>query len=135
VIRIERNPSPRQLRQFSGVWIGFFALLGAVMLMRHGGSRAAAVFALGLAAGVPGLIFPTAIKPIYLAASYASFPVGWLVSHVALAGVYYFVFTPAGVIMRLLGRDPLERRFDPGRESYWKPYEAQTRPDRYFRQY
>lgn len=53
---------------------------------------------------------------------------GYVNSRVLLTTVYYLVITPFGLIMRLLGRDPLRRR-DSGRDSYWirRPTSRQTK--------
>ena len=42
----------------------------------------------------------------------AAEPIGLALSHVILGAVFYIVFTPVGLVMRLLGKDPLHRRFD-----------------------
>ena len=40
-----------------------------------------------------------------------NYPIGWVVTHVVMALIFYLVVTPLGVIMRLCGRDPMERRW------------------------
>jgi hypothetical protein len=42
-----------------------------------------------------------------------------IVSPVALGILFYFVVTPTGLLMRVLGKDPLRLHFDPAAESYW----------------
>lgn len=42
-----------------------------------------------------------------------------LVSPIVLGVLYFGVVTPTGLIMRLLGHDPLRRRYDPDARSYW----------------
>jgi hypothetical protein len=32
---------------------------------------------------------------------------------------FYFVFTPIGFLMRLMGKDLLHQKFDSAAESYW----------------
>ena len=66
---------------------------------------------------------------------YAVYPIGWTVSHLALAVVYYLVVTPIGLLMRLFGRDPMRRKFDPSATTYWQPHESPDEPERYFRQF
>jgi hypothetical protein len=39
------------------------------------------------------------------------------------------------LILRLLGRDPLERAWDRDARSYWKDAEKAVDPARYFRQF
>lgn len=43
---------------------------------------------------------------------------GYINSRIILTFLYYGLFTPYGVISRILGRNPLLRR-GPGKESYW----------------
>lgn len=42
-----------------------------------------------------------------------------IVSPVALGIVFYLTVLPTGIILRLLGKDPLRLRMDPTAESYW----------------
>ncbi len=39
-------------------------------------------------------------------------------TRILLGVVYFVVMTPTGIVMRLLGRDPLDRRLK-DRPSYW----------------
>jgi hypothetical protein len=134
LIRIQLNPTIRQLRQFAGVWIGFCAILGLALYLKGGPTKAMIAWIAGLA-GVPGLFFPAIMKPLYLLLTYATFPIGLVVSHIVMAAVFYLVFTPVAVIMKMLGRDLLERKFDPHASSYWRPVKSQTDLESYFRQY
>ena len=43
-----------------------------------------------------------------------------IVSPVVMGVIYFVVFTPAGIVMRLAGRDALARRYEPALPSYWK---------------
>lgn len=45
---------------------------------------------------------------------------GWINSRILLSVVFYGLLTPTGLVRRLLGRDPLDRR-GPSRPSYWNP--------------
>ena len=38
-----------------------------------------------------------------------AFPIGWTVSQVILLLMFYGLFTPIGLVFRLIGRDPLQR--------------------------
>jgi hypothetical protein len=62
-------------------------------------------------------------------------PIGWLVSRVVLAIVYFLVITPIGLIRRLRGHDPLALRADPTASSYWVARQDRTDPASYFRQF
>jgi hypothetical protein len=63
------------------------------------------------------------------------FPIGWTVSHLLLAAIYYLAIAPIGVIMRVCGYDPMQRRFDRNAETYWKRRQDRDDTKRYFKQY
>lgn len=56
---------------------------------------------------------------------------GRIVTAVILAIVYFFVLTPIGLVLRLRGRDALQRRSGP-RTSYWRPYSGRQADPRHF---
>ena len=62
---------------------------------------------------------PGLMRMVFLGMSYLTWPIGFVVSHVVLALVYYLVLTPIGLLMRLFGYDSMKRRFDPEAPSYW----------------
>ncbi len=45
--------------------------------------------------------------------------IGFFMTHLILALMYYLVFTPVGLVMKALGRDPLRLKFNKNAESYW----------------
>jgi hypothetical protein len=44
---------------------------------------------------------------------------GRIVSPIALGILFYAVFSPFGILMRLFGKDPLRLRRDPAASTYW----------------
>jgi hypothetical protein len=96
---------------------------------------AAALAVLGLAGATVIWTRLDAGRRAYLTWMYAAAPVGWTVSHLVLAIVYYGVVTPLGLIMRLLGHDPMRRRFDRSAESYWIERGRRRASSDYFRQF
>ena len=60
---------------------------------------------------------------------------GQVLSHVVLAVLFYGLLTPIALFFRLIGRDPLKRRWEPEQKSYWVDLpEAFDKKD-YFRQF
>lgn len=49
-----------------------------------------------------------------------SVTIGYFVSRAILSVVFFLVITPTGIIMRILGKDPMERKIDPAAASYWQ---------------
>lgn len=135
LIRINSHPSGRDLRLFSLLWLIFLSVLGAIA--QHRGSAQAAIiwWSVAAAVAIPGLIAPRSVRLVYLAATYAAFPIGYVVSALVLAAFYFLVLTPVGLVLRLVRRDPLDRRFDRGRSTYWERRDAAPPVSSYFRQH
>ena len=135
--QIDRNPSERELRQFAVFWFPLFWALAGWLVLRHGGSLpvAAALWGLGALALAIGAFTPRRMRPAHAAMARVFFPVGWIVSHVILAVIYYGAVTPIGLILRLLGRRPLEHAFDPRAASYWRARGPERPPEDYFKQF
>jgi hypothetical protein len=137
MIEINWHPDRRFLRQFAALLIVFFGALGAYQHFARGATNVAvALWTIGLVVGGVSLLVPAAARYVYVGWMGALFPIAWIVSHAVLVLVYYLVITPIGLLMRLFGRDPLQRKFDRSAPSYWQP-----RPpprggvERYFRQF
>jgi TRAP-type C4-dicarboxylate transport system permease small subunit len=136
LIEIKKDPSPRELRIFGALLLLLFALIAGVVYWRTSDRLLAG----GIAAGgtVLGAVYwvaPPLRRPIYLGWTYAAFPIGWCVSALALAVAYYAVLTPVGLLLRLVGHDPMRRGRRAAAKSYWIRREANRPPPSYFRQY
>jgi hypothetical protein len=133
---IQFRPPDRTLRQFAGLWLACFGGLAAWEWFGPGHSTRAIVLAvLALTVGPLGLAWPRAIRPVYVAWMVLAFPIGWTVSQLVLAAMYYGLFTPIGLVFRILGRDPMQRALRPGADSYWAPKATPADPRRYFKQF
>lgn len=137
LIEFNQNPTDRQLRQFACVVVPLFALLMAAVVWWRVGHRAVGWGMLAVAAliAVSGLLRPALARPIYLGWMYASYPIGWAVGHLMIGAVFFLVVTPIGLWMRAFGRDPLQRKFDASRASYWEKRPSVDDRARYFRQF
>jgi ABC-type uncharacterized transport system permease subunit len=75
------------------------------------------------------------MRLVFVGMSYAAWPIGFVVSHVVLALVYYLVVTPIGLVMRMVGYDPMSRRSDGDGASRWVPRSGERKAESYFRQF
>ena len=137
LIEVRTDFSDREMRQFAGIWLPAFALFVGLILRNKLQLPAVAwtVWGVTLAISLVGLLKPKAIKPLLLGWMFAAFPIGWVVSHLMLALIYYGCMTPIGLFMRLIGRDSLSRKIDRSAETYWVAREPTTDTKRYFRQF
>lgn len=135
LLAINKNPSKKELLVFG---LGLPILFGIIGWHRwtHGSVLAAQViWAAGGALTLAFALIPAARTKIYVGWMYAVFPIAFVVSHVILAFVYFLILTPAAVVLRLAGKDPMNRTLDRNAKTYWIPREA-TRPKAsYFRQF
>ncbi len=82
------------------------------------------------------LFMPILIKPIYRVAIFIAHILGWINTRIILSVIYYLIFTPIALIMKIFGRDALNRKFDKAAKSYWNIRERTTIPkDQYLRQF
>jgi Saxitoxin biosynthesis operon protein SxtJ len=133
---IQFRPPEKTLRQFAWLWLAFFGGLAAWEgIVRQRTILAAAFAVLALSIGPVGIIRPQTLRPIYVAWMVLAFPIGWTISQAILALMFYGLFTPIGLIFRIIGRDPLHRARVPGVESYWSPKTIPADPRRYFKQF
>lgn len=108
----------RHLRRF-GLTVGIaFLVFAALLFWRHkpawpyfGGA--------GTLLGLAGLLVPTLLRPIERVWMSVARAMGWVMTRVILGIVFVVIFVPAGLILRLLRKDPLSMRFDPRAETYW----------------
>ena len=136
LLTIDRNPSRERLRSFGVLLAIFVPLFGALVWWRTG--RVAAAETIWIAGGGLAAIYwlaPPIRRLVYVGWMYAAFPIGWTVSHLLMAVIYYLAVTPIALIIRAMGRDPLNRRFDRSAKTYWMTHERSDDISRYFRQY
>jgi hypothetical protein len=117
----------RDLRKFGLTIGGVFVLLGLLFLLRH---RSSYPLFLGAGAGLTALavIWPRALKYVYIAWMALAFTLGLVMSNVILVLFFFLVVTPIGLLARLFQKDFLARKWDKQAASYWiqRPPEMRT---------
>ncbi len=122
VVQINRDPTPRELRQFGWIWMAFVTFFGAVAWFKlHNPPLARGLWAAAIVVPLIGWAVPSIMRLVFVGMSFLAWPIGFVVSHVVLAGVYYLVLTPIGLLMRLFGYDSMKKTFDREAASYWVP--------------
>jgi hypothetical protein len=133
---IQFTPSKKTLRQFAGLCVLFFgaAALWQAFVRGHY-DLATSLGCLALVFGLTGLAYPESLRLIYVGWMILAFPIGWTVSLLILVTLYYGLFTPIGLLFRLIGRDALDRAKHPEATSYWVPKPSPENLGRYFKQF
>ncbi len=143
--QLNLQPTTKQLRQFGVIAVVAFGVLGGVVQWKgglfgfdFGESKKTVVYAFWLAGGLSGLfsfVWPAANRPLFTTLSLVAFPIGWIVSHVVLAFLFFGILTPLALFFRLMGRDPLTRSWEPHQRSYWVDMPPPPNNRDYFRQF
>ncbi len=112
------NADRVKLREF-GIAMGLaFLAVSVFLLFRKGHAAAVALIIASCFFALAGLTAPSLLKPLYIASAFCGYAAARAGTMIVLFFLFYFVFTPLGLFMRLCGIDLLERKSRP--DSYWK---------------
>ena len=111
------NTGPGDLRKFGLTVGGVFILLGVLLLLRH---RSSYLTCLGAGALLMafGVIWPRALKYVYIAWMALAFTLGFVMSNVILTLFFFLFVMPIGLLARLFQKDFLARKWDKRAASY-----------------
>lgn len=107
-------------RSFGLIFAVIFLLIGLFPLLFGGSVRA---WLLYIAAGFTAiaLLYPRALSPFNRAWAKFGLFMHKIVNPLLMGLVFFLTVLPTGLIMRMLGNDPMRRKLEPGAESYWIP--------------
>lgn len=112
------RPTLPSNRSFGWTFTGFFVLVGVYGLWR-GGAALSWVLALAALMALVTLTRDTWLTPLNRAWMAFGELMGRIVSPIVLGVIFFGVFTPFGVVMRLFGRDAMSRQWNAAAPSYW----------------
>ena len=122
----------KQLRSF-GLLVGsVFALIAVWPVLFRGQPLRIWAMVISVSLMVPAVGWPRVLEPFYRLWMAAGHILGWVNSRIVLGIVYFLVFTPVGLMMRLLGKDPMRLRFDSNAKTY--RIRRTTRPSSHMKQ-
>lgn len=108
----------RSLRAF-GCLVGGVLLVGAGILWWNAPLPAVMLAGVGGTLCVVGLAAPRLLRGVHSGWMAFALALGYVMTRVILTAVYFLLITPVGLLMRLVGRDPMHRTWDRGADSYW----------------
>lgn len=119
-------------REFGLIVGGVFVLLSAWWFYR-GKFPLVREFTLPLGAllVIIGLVFPKALVWPNRAWMALAEALSFVSTRIILAFVFFVIVSPIGLVKRMFGWDPLNRRAPAG-DTYWKPYPERQRDSRHY---
>jgi len=101
----------KDLRQFGLLVGGLFAVIGLwPVLFRSESPRLWAMIVGGLLV-LLGAVLPQSLKQVYAGWMKLGHMLGWINTRIILGIIYYGLVTPMGLVMRLMGKDSMQRSF------------------------
>ncbi len=67
---------------------------------------------------VPAIFLPRVLQPVYTTWMKIGHAIGWFNTRIILGVIFYVLVMPMGLIMRLLGKDPMGMKHDKSASSY-----------------
>jgi hypothetical protein len=133
-MRLKLSENPKEWRKAGVLSSLGFAVLSSLLRWRHHLRQPVwlGVLAVLVVVMVTAIWRPRWFRGWYRLAGWIAFLFGQAVGRVAFTLVFLLVITPAGLIMRLMNRDPLRRKRDPAASSYWNKSKESTPLDRMF---
>jgi hypothetical protein len=113
------------------------AVLSLIMRAKTGVWKPFPLWIGGIGCGV-GLVLwaiPQIARPFYMIWYALGCCIGIVMGNLLFSAFYYLVMAPFGIVMRVLGRDPLRKTFDKSAPTYWKDAEKVFDLKRYYRQF
>lgn len=95
-----------------------FAVIGLYPLIA---GQSARIWSIAIAAAflLAGFLKPALLRPLNLLWFRLGLLLHAVISPVIMALIYYGTFLPTNLALKIFRKDPMQRKFDPDRESYW----------------
>ena len=132
---INWRPDRAELRRFAVAMLIGFAVLGMLATWRAGGfgANVLALWLIGLVLAA-GACLPGLGRFVYLLVYLPTSVIGYVVSNIVLTLIFFFVFTPLGLLLRLLGYDLLQLNAKRV-QSNWQGRGEVKQADSYYHQF
>ena len=112
----------KSLRKF-GITMGIaFFIITIIILIRHKHSVIPASI-ISITFLILAFTLPALLKPTYILWMKLAFVLGWINTRLILCMLFYLLFAPMGLVMRLFKVDLLDRKIEKNKDSYWRKKE------------
>jgi hypothetical protein len=124
-------PPPAPSHRSFGLTVGgVLAAIALFSLWRGHIVRAEIVAVVAAGLVVAALARPSSLAGIAKVWGRVGHALGWINSRILLAALFIVVLWPVGLVSRLFGSDPLDRRRRVG--SFWTPYSTRLRDPKHY---
>lgn len=140
---INWKPDAAELRKFAwSLIIGFPCIATVFFLVKWLKTHAVPdahgfimLGGIGTGVGIASLLIRPLARLLYPAWYFLAACIGIVMSNLIFVVMFYGIFTPIGIIMRIIGRDPLNLKWKKGAASHWIDAPPAPPADHYFSQF
>ncbi len=116
-----KNTDIKKLKSF-GITMGIACVvIGLVLFFQHKNAIAYAIISAGFF--LAAMVIPGLLKPLYFFWMKLAFLLAWINTRLILFLIFYLIFTPIGLILKLLRKDLLDKKINKAEKSYWRKKE------------
>tara|TARA_Y100000590_G_C15511260_1_gene935500 strand:+ start:323 stop:694 length:372 start_codon:yes stop_codon:yes gene_type:complete len=105
-------------RNFGLVFFFVFLIISLWPLLNDNSLRVWAIFVAVLFLAL-GLINSKFLTPLNIAWFKFGLFLGSIIAPIVMAIIFFLVITPTGFFMKILGKDLLNKKYDPSKKTYW----------------
>ena len=114
----------KDLKEFSLIWAVIFTIIGIIPYFKHTTPQNWA-FGVSLIFIMVAFFKPNILESFYKIWTKFGGLMGHYISKVILFVLYFGLFTPISLLLKLLGKDLLDKKIDKDADSYWIERENQ----------
>ena len=133
---VEKEPTSRDLTILALLFLGILTVIGAYQYFWKGSDSWYYWVGVGVVLAALRLI-PPVFRQLYRLWLRFSVILGYFISRIILVITFFVAVLPIGILMRMFGKDPMDRKLDPQASSYWAKREDEEdySIERYERQF
>ncbi len=130
------NLDKKQIRTF-GLGLAVILSIFAVLNFFKGHQTVAVTLLIfGTVSAVLAILCQPLLKPVYIVFIKIAHVLGWINTRILLGLIFYVIITPIGFILKIFGKDLLDRKIELDKQSYWiKRENVATEKSRYEKQF
>ncbi|MDB6119139.1 MAG: hypothetical protein JWO08_2920 [Verrucomicrobiaceae bacterium] len=140
---INWQPNAAELRKFAwSLIIGFPCIAIVFLLVKWAKTQAMPELhgflllgGIGAGVGLVCMAVPLIARPLYYVWYALAACIGIVMANLLFAVMFFGLFAPIGLFMRLIGRDPLKLKWKKSQASHWQDAEPTPPAKQYFSQY
>ena len=124
----------KQIKNFGILFCAVLCLL-SIWFMFRGKSWALSLIPCGLFFLFFGVFFYKFLVPFYKMWMLFGIIMGWIVSRVILIVLFYLVFTPINLLLKIMRKDILDQNISKEKTSYWNTFDEDQDAKHYDHQF